>query len=79
MLITISFLTQTLQRLSDVAPGRRQRITDELGRARAAKGGWIDTDFYKGFLQVPANGGNVMGGVGGGEMMCARWLMRTTV
>lgn len=34
------------------APGRRQRLTDELRRARAATGGWIDTDFYKGFMQV---------------------------
>lgn len=34
------------------APGRRQRITDELRRARAATGGWIDTDFYKDFVQV---------------------------
>lgn len=34
------------------APGRRQRITDELRRARAATGVWIDTDFYKDFLQV---------------------------
>lgn len=34
------------------APGRRQRLTDELRRARAANGGWIDTDFYKNFMQV---------------------------
>lgn len=36
------------------APGQRQRITDELRRARAATGGWIDTDFYKDFMQVSA-------------------------
>lgn len=34
------------------APGRRQRLTDELRRARDATGGWIDTDFYKDFMQV---------------------------
>ncbi|CAM9638943.1 unnamed protein product, partial [Ectocarpus fasciculatus] len=32
-------------------PGNRQRIMDELRRARAATGGWIDTDFYKDFMQ----------------------------
>eukprot|EP00903_Cladosiphon_okamuranus_P006314 g6190.t1 len=28
-----------------------ERLTDELKRARAATGGWIDTDFYKDFMQ----------------------------
>ncbi|CAM9114367.1 unnamed protein product [Scytosiphon promiscuus] len=36
-------------------PGQRQRITDELRRARAATGGWIDTDFYKDFMQAREN------------------------
>ncbi|CAM9361466.1 unnamed protein product [Ascophyllum nodosum] len=34
-----------------LSPGRRQRICDELSRARAATGVRIDTDFYKGILQ----------------------------
>lgn len=38
--------------LVHAAPGRRQLLVDELRRARAATGGWIDTDFYKGFMQV---------------------------